>query len=203
VRTAVQRVARPEPPLRPAATSAAASAAPARRPSLLRRIVDGFRGGQSAPPAEPGPEAATPRRAAVTRLVAPPEPPARPRLGLQAAEPEEPISETPALRGTNPQRLARMLGTEVQVDAAGNQTVEMPGHQTFVPFDTAPRTVSRAEAPETATPAAVTPDTPAAAPAPAPAPPVDVEQLTETVIETLRRELVIEREQAGGPMDLM
>jgi hypothetical protein len=199
-RPAVQRVARPEPPLQPAATSAAESAGPAPRPSLLRRIVGGFRG-QSAPPAEPVPEAPTPPRASVTRLVAPPEP-ARPRLGLQAAEAEEPISETPALRGTSPERLARMLGTEVQVDAAGNQTVEMPGHP-FVPFDTAPRTVSRAEASEGTTPAAVTQDTPAAAPAPAPAPAVDVEQLTETVIETLRRELVIEREQSGGPMDLM
>jgi hypothetical protein len=146
------------------------------------------------------PTAATRPRATVTRVVAPPP---RPRLGLQAAEPEPPISETPALRGTNPERLARMLGTEVQVDAAGNQTVEMPGHP-FVPFDTAPRTVSRAEVPETTTPpAAVTSDTPATGPAPEPAPAVDVEQITETVIETLRRELVIEREQAGGPMDLM
>ena len=147
---------------------------------------------------------ATPPRATVTRLIAPPEP-ARPRLGLQAAEAEPAVSETPALRGTNPERLARMLGTEVEVDAAGNQTVAMPGHP-FIPFDTAPRTVSRAEVAETATPpAAVTPDTPAAGPAPPEptAPAVDVEQITETVIETLRRELVIEREQAGGPMDLM
>jgi hypothetical protein len=135
-------------------------------------------------------------RATVTRVAAPVE---RPRLGLEAAEPAEAVSETPALTGTRPERLARMLGTDVQVDEAGNQVVEMP----FVPFDTTPRTVSRAAAPAPVTPAA----SPAAAPAP-PAPAVaaaavDVEQLTETVIETIRRELVIEREQAGGPMDLL
>jgi hypothetical protein len=40
-------------------------------------------------------------------------------------------------------------------------------------------------------------------PAPAAAPQVDVDQLAETVIEKLRRELLIEREQSGGPMELM
>jgi hypothetical protein len=32
---------------------------------------------------------------------------------------------------------------------------------------------------------------------------VAVDEITETVIEKLCRELLIEREQAGGPMELM
>ena len=194
VRPVVQRVARPEVPVQPAAAPPGPGAA-APRPSLLRRLVDGLRGRTAtAPTVVAAQTAPTTPRATVARVAAPAE---RPRLGLQAAEPEEPVSETPALTGTRPERLARMLGTDVQVDAAGNQVVEMP----FVPFDTTPRTVSRAAAPEPATPAAVTGDRPPAATTPAAA--VDVEQLTETVIETIRRELVIEREQAGGPMDLL
>jgi hypothetical protein len=33
--------------------------------------------------------------------------------------------------------------------------------------------------------------------------PVDIDQITETVIDNIRRELLVEREQAGGPMDLL
>ena len=90
-----------------------------------------------------------------------------------------------------------MLGTEVGVDEQGNATVEMPtsGPGPFVPFSTAPRTatLARAEAPEPK------PVAPAATPEPAK---VDVDQIAETVIDKLRRELLIEREQAGGRMDL-
>jgi hypothetical protein len=126
---------------------------------------------------------------------------ARPRVGLQRAA--EPAPARPA--GTDPQRLARALGTEVQVDEAGNQTVEMPL------FSTAPRTVTRALAgePESvesaiqeSVPAAsvTTPSAPATTTRP---PAVDIDHITETVIENIRRELLVEREQAGGPMDLL
>jgi hypothetical protein len=72
----------------------------------------------------------------------------------------------------------------------------------FIPFSTAPRTVSRATPETTAEPASQTPSQPAQGPAPE-APAVDVDAITESVIETLRRELLIEREQSGGPMDLI
>jgi hypothetical protein len=199
VRPAVQRVARAAPPVEPA-VPVEPDAAPAPRPSLLRRIMDGLRG-EATPSSQPVVETpqASPPRATITRVAAPAEAP-RPRIGLQAADPEPAVSETPALRGTSPERLARVLGTEVQVDAAGNQVVEMPAP--FIPFDTSPRTVSRATEPEAATPAAVTSDSTPAGPPPPPAPAVDIDQITETVIENIRRELVVEREQAGGPMDL-
>ena len=91
-----------------------------------------------------------------------------------------------------------MLGAEVQHDAEGNPTVEMPG---YVPFSTAPVTVSRAETPEESPRASITPDSNVQSPTSSPG--VDVNAITENVIETLRRELLIEREQAGGPMDLI
>src|SRR6185369_5268054 len=103
--------------------------------------------------------------------------------------------------GTDPVRLARALGTDVQVDDAGNQTVELP----LMPFSTAPRTVTRALdeeiAPEPTPAATVSASTaPAAAPSPQG---VDIDHITETVIDNIRRELLVEREQAGGPMDLL
>jgi hypothetical protein len=52
-----------------------------------------------------------------------------------------------------------------------------------------------------ATPASASPD--GAGPADGKAGEVDVDQLAETVIDRLRRELLIEREQSGGAMDLM
>jgi hypothetical protein len=143
------------------------------------------------------PAVASAPRAAVTRLVSPAEPP-RPRVDLQEAPPELPVSETPAIRGTSPERLARMLGTDVEVDAEGNPSVSMP----YVPFSTAPRTVSRAENDNDNTPAATTPASTPTTPE-AEAPGVDMQAITDSVIETLRRELIIEREQAGGPMDLI
>jgi hypothetical protein len=49
-----------------------------------------------------------------------------------------------------------------------------------------------------------TPSTPAeAAPSAAGPAAVDMEALAETVIDKLRRELLIEREQSGGSMDLI
>lgn len=122
-------------------------------------------------------------------------------MALRDSAPEAAVSETPAIRGTSPERLARMLGTEPEYDSDGNATVEMP----FVPFSTAPRTVSRADkTPATTTqPASTTPESNGSGPQPAAPAKVDVDAIADTVIEKLRRELLIEREQAGGPMDLI
>ncbi|HET8758333.1 MAG TPA: hypothetical protein VFM58_20105, partial [Solirubrobacteraceae bacterium] len=158
--------------------------------TLLRRIADRFRApAPAAPTATPAP----PPRAAVTRLA---------RIDLQPSAPEPPVSETPAIRGTNPERLARMLGTEVTHDEQGNATVAMPD---YVPFSTAPRTVSRAETdvPSHAEPASSTTTSPPLEAAAAEAPAVDMDAIADTVIDKLRRELLVEREQAGGPMDLI
>jgi len=136
---------------------------------------------------------------------------------LQDAPAQEAISETPAIGGTTAQRLSRALGAPVGTDDEGNATVDFPapGEQPFVPFSTAPRTVSREgwwsqvtdffgggsqPASDGAPPPPSSPDGP---PPPAAAPPVDVDELAETVIERLRRELLIEREQSGGAMDLL
>jgi len=128
-----------------------------------------------------------------------------PQVDVQPSPPPQPVSETPAIRGTNPERLARMLGTEVTHDAQGNATVAMPGYD---PFDTAPRTVSRVDEetlPDDARgePASTTQSSPVQTPQAEPSGGVDMDAIAETVIEKLRRELVIEREQAGGPMDLI
>ena len=177
---------------------------PARRPpGLLRRVVDGLRRPPpDAPPAARPPTQAPPPkpppRATITRLVAPPTPaPAQPE---PEPESEPAVSETPEIAGTSAQRLARVLGTEVGIDEQGNATVEMPGAP-FVPFSTAPRTVSRSAASETHR-RAREPDAASRPAAPTPAE-VDVDAIAETVIDKLRRELLIEREQAGGPMDLI
>jgi hypothetical protein len=94
-----------------------------------------------------------------------------------------------------------MLGTEVAHDEQGNPTVSMPE---YVPFSTAPRTVSRAETSEEApvAPASTTPSQPLQSGADAGGH-VDMDAIAETVIDKLRREMLIEREQAGGPMDLI
>jgi hypothetical protein len=140
----------------------------------------------------------------VTRTVREDSPPAagptgdsahrRPRVQLQEAPPEE----APPT-GTSAQRLARALGTEVGVDDAGNASVELPGpgDEPFVPFSTAPRTVTRLIDGEPQAPAAFPPDGKPEAGE------VDVDEIAETVIDKLRRELLIEREQSGGSMDLI
>jgi len=183
-RPPVQRLAQAEVPVTPVEPEAATT------PSLLRRI---FRRHAAPQPEAVPPITTAPPRAAVTRVVSPADPP-RPRVDLQEAEAETPISETPAIRGTNPERLARMLGTDVELDAEGNPTVSMP------------RMVSRADNDtgngSTHEPASTTPSTPANAPA-TEAAGVDLQAITDSVIETLRRELIIEREQAGGAMDLI
>jgi hypothetical protein len=126
----------------------------------------------------------------------------------RAAREESLPDDEPAVAGagTSAARLARALGTEVGYDDSGNVTVEMPGAESaappFVPFSTAPRTVSRAEVAEAPPAPAAAQD--GAAPAGAAAPgEVDVDALAETVIDKLRRELLIEREQSGGSMDLI
>jgi hypothetical protein len=150
--------------------------------------VDGLRGtkAEAAPP---------PPIARIARI-------SRPRVELQDSAPEAPVSETPAMTGgTSAARLARALGTEVVIDADGNQTVEAPP---YVPFSTAPRTISRAEPSATSdahTPASTTPPSEPASPAKPSE--VDVDALADTVIEKLRRELLTERERSGAPMDLI
>jgi hypothetical protein len=160
-------------------------------------------------PVEPPPdESVTPTRSvsAPQPLVArtrsqtgaPAEP--RPRMELHDTAPPPPVSETPAIRGTSAERLARAVGAEATVDESGNASVELPAPgEPFVPFSTAPRTVTRAALAE---PAPAPEAAPALAGAPG-APPVDVDELAETVMERLRRELLIEREQSGGGMDLI
>jgi hypothetical protein len=123
-------------------------------------------------------------------------------MDVQPSPAPPPVSETPAIRGTSPERLARMLGTEVAHDEHGNPTVSMPE---YVPFSTAPRTVSRAETSKEATPtppASTTPSVPLESGAETGGG-VDMDAIAETVIDKLRREMLIEREQAGGPMDLI
>jgi hypothetical protein len=162
----------PPPPVVPAPEPVAA----APRPGLFRRVFGPRQAEEPAP--TPEPEAPPPLpRATITRVAAKPEPPA-PRIA----------------EGTSPERLARAIGAEVGVDQEGYATVEMPGP--FVPFSTAPRTatLARATPPENYRPPP---------PEPEPGPQrLDVDQIAETVIDRLRRELLIEREQAGGPMDL-
>jgi len=120
-------------------------------------------------------------------------------MQLQDAPPEEPLSETPVIGGTSAERLARALGTDVSEAEDGTAAVEFPPPYGAPappgPFSTAPVTVARAE----------TSDTPAPSPAPASteSSTVDVDAIAETVIDRLKRELLVEREQAGGPMDLI
>jgi len=149
---------------------------------LLRRVVGGLRRPQ--PPAA----AAEPVRESVS---------ARAPVRISRVVAQEPPPPPPA--STKAERLARMLGTEVVTDSEGNATVEMPaqGPGPFVPFSTAPRTVSRAAAPEPLV--AAPPAEAAVAGKPAA---VNVDEIADTVIERLRRELIVDRERAGGPMDL-
>jgi hypothetical protein len=178
-------VADPDAAPAPAAPPPAAAAAPEATAGLAEP-------GATAPAAvelkrSPVAPAAVSRRAAVS--------PERPRVALQDGVPEAPLSETPAIGGTSAQRLARALGTDVGVDEQGNVSVDFPQPGgAFAPFSTAPMTVSRVET--------EAPPQPAVEPqATAPAP--DIDEIAENVIEKLRRELLIEREQAGGPMELM
>ncbi|MGH2948040.1 MAG: hypothetical protein ACRDPC_17605, partial [Solirubrobacteraceae bacterium] len=119
---------------------------------------------------------------------------ATPEIALSSPPPQA----EPPVAGTSAERLARALGTEVGTDEAGNATVELPapGAPPFVPFSTAPRSVSRAEPATTETPPAEAPATEMKAESP------DLDEIAETVINRLRRELLIEREQSGGSMDL-
>jgi hypothetical protein len=201
-RPAVQRIARADVPMTPVEPVEPEPAPePATTPSLFRRIFRRAAAPESQPVVSaPAPAApATPPRATVSRLASPVAPP-RPRIDLQEAPPEAPVSETPAIRGTSPERLARMLGTDVEIDAEGRPSVSMP----YVPFSTAPQTVSRADDgnDNSNVPASTTPSSPATAPA-TEAAGVDMQAITDSVLDSLRRELIIEREQAGGPMDLI
>jgi hypothetical protein len=147
-------------------------------------------------------------------------------VALHDAPTPTPLSQPPAIAPpTSAQRLARAVGTEPETELDGTQSVSFPAPGApgpapaipeYIPFSTAPVTVSRAIPDEDAGPEADgPPDHGAAAPrtvggtaapeapAPAPAPEVDVDEIADTVIERLRRELLIERELGGGAMDLL
>jgi hypothetical protein len=146
-------------------------------------------------------------------------------VGLSDAPPAAPVSQTPVIGPTSAARLARALGTYAETEADGTQSVSFPapgapsgaGVPDYVPFSTAPVTVS--SAPTGATLSRVEDEPPSsssssstasssAAPPPSPAPPapaagVDVDEIADTVIDKLRREMLIERELGGGAMDLI
>jgi hypothetical protein len=164
---------------------------------------------------------------------------ARPRLALQDGPPVAAVSRTPTIGRTGAQALARALGTEVEEEPDGSRSVTFPapgepagfagaGREgavpagagragavpDFVPFSTAPMTVSRdVEIEEIVTDAgpsaggasASAPAGAGAAPPPAaaPAPELDMDEIADTVIDKLRREMLIERELGGGAMDLI
>jgi hypothetical protein len=81
------------------------------------------------------------------------------------------------------------------------------GAPDYIPFSTAPVTVSRDIGEESASPApAGSAGSASASAAPAAAPAggeVDVDEIADTVIDKLRREMLIERELGGGAMDLI
>jgi len=118
----------------------------------------------------------------------------------------------PAAQGTSGQTLASALGVEAGYDDAGTSEIVFPapdGAPPFVPFSTAPRSVSREIAmPELSVPAAANPGAPppssAAAPAAAAAeapPPLDKDALYEEFMSRLRRDILHEREQSGILID--
>jgi pilus assembly protein FimV len=140
----------------------------------------------------------------------------RPRVTLQDSAPEPAISRTPAIAPTSAQRLARATGTGVDAEPDGTQSVSFPPPGTppaFVPFSTAPVTVTRevdTSATETAGATGASTGSAATSSTPAPTPPppaagagVDVDEIADTVIDKLRREMLIEHELGGGAMDLI
>jgi len=120
---------------------------------------------------------------------------------------------------TGADRLARAVGAPIEEELDGSHSLAFPtpGAPAYVPFSTAPVTVSRAvmideidvdtPPPSPSTDASSTaPSDTTARPAqaqPAGAPAVDMDELADNVIDKLRRELLIERELGGGAMDLI
>jgi hypothetical protein len=130
-------------------------------------------------------------------------------MAVRDGAPEAPVSSAPVVAGF-PAAIARAgLGT-VGDERGGTQTVTF-GVPDYVPFSTAPMTVSRdvAEAAPEAAPApepepAASGGTAAAAtPAPAPAAPSgtagggDPDKMFEDLYDRLKRELLLEQEQLG------
>jgi hypothetical protein len=72
----------------------------------------------------------------------------------------------------------------------------------YIPFSTAPVTVSRA-IDDTPAPSTSTSTDTHAAPPPPPAAGMDLDEVAEAVIEKLRHEMIIERDLGGGAMDLI
>jgi hypothetical protein len=159
-------------------------------------------------------------------------------MELHDSEPAAAVSQTPVIGATSAARLARALGTHAETEADGTQSITFPapgsplgggGTPDYVPFSTAPVTVSRSPLDDIGSSAgsaasgligrAASVDeglidsgaaaaSSASSPAPAPAPPaagagMDVDEIADTVIDKLRREMLIERELGGGAMDLI
>jgi len=135
-------------------------------------------------------------------------------MALRDAPAPEAISRAPmaapAVEGTSAQTLARAIGAEVGYDAGGATEVMFPAPGepagSFLPFSTAPRSVSRAIAIDEMTVAPTAADLPAAssaAPSPAApeAPPLDTDALYDEFVTRLRRDLLHERELNGLLID--
>jgi hypothetical protein len=158
---------------------------------------------------------------------------------LHDTAPPAPVSQTPAIGGTSAARLARAVGAHAETEADGTQSITFPSPGTpsaagvpdYVPFSTAPVTVSRSpldglgsqlqhaagdlvqhaeqagehvvdQGASALSSAASSVPHPTPAP-PAPAAGMDVDEIADTVIEKLRRELLLEQELGGGAMDLI
>jgi hypothetical protein len=124
-------------------------------------------------------------------------------MALRGPAPSAPRAAAPA---SLPAAVAAAgLGT-VSEEEDGAATVTFPtppGVPAYVPFSTAPITVSREEAPPE-TPAAAAAPVPAAAPAAAPPAAAgggkgDDDEEFDRLLGRLRRELVLEQEQRGQP----
>lgn len=125
------------------------------------------------------------------------------------------VSRTPAVRGTSAQSIARSIGAEISYAADGSPGIEFPtpdrspSAAPYIPFSTAPRTVSRdiaAPASGGAQPAASEHHPPAALmqndhSSAGSAPALDPDQLYEDFLARLRRDVLHEREQHGMLVD--
>jgi hypothetical protein len=195
----------PRRPSDPPAAAPRTAASPAAEGGVLHRAISRLRGAEHAPAPRTG--------AAPAAEDAPAE---RPVMALRDAPAPTALSRAPmpapAALGTSGQTLARAIGAEVGYDDAGASEIVFPapgGAPPFVPFSTAPRSVSR-EVAEAAPPAMAEASAPArarepaAAPAPeaaAAAPELDKDELYEEFLSRLRRDILHEREQSGLLID--
>jgi hypothetical protein len=141
----------------------------------------------------------------------------RPLMQLHDAPAPTAVSRTPAVRGTSAQSIARAIGGEISYAADGSPGIEFPTPEAppaagapYIPFSSAPRTVSRvdtAASSSSSAPAATTDHAPPAAltqnhqESPGSAPGLDPDQLYEDFLARLRRDVLHEREQHGMLVD--